>query len=134
MLESGNLRDRHLKWKQYGKRASLSDDTTDLDAAVMIFDNTVRKRKTKTGTIALGGVERTKNVGQVLRRNASTSIADHNAGVAIPRTDFNVHRARLLHGLHRVEEQIQKNLVYLIAVMFNFRQIGCLLQFDLDWS
>src|SRR5580698_8797132 len=101
---------------------------------MMILDDAMCERKTKTRAIPLGGVERTENVGQVLRRDAPASIADHNAGIAIPRTDFNVHSARLLHGLHRVEEQIQEDLVYLIAVMLDFRQIGCLLQFDLDWS
>src|SRR5579863_4209356 len=125
-LRSGDLRDRGMKWKQYGERTSLSDDAADFDAAMMILDDAVRERKTKTGAIALGGVERTENVGQVLRRNAPTSIAHHNAGTAIPRTDFNVHCTRLLHGLHCVEEQIQEDLVDLIAVMFNFRQIGCL--------
>ena len=48
------------------------------------------------------------------------------------RTDLDAHRARAVHGLNGIEQQVQKNLVNLIAVVFDFRQIGRFLQLDLD--
>ena len=123
-----------MKWQQYRKRASLSHDAADFDAAMMIFHDAVGKREAETGAVALGGVERPENVGQVLRRDAAAGVADNHAGTTLSRANLNTHCARLLHGLNCVQEQIQKHLVNLIAVVLDFGQIGRLLQFDLDWS
>src|ERR1700733_15444514 len=86
-LGSGDLTGGHLKWEQHLEAASLPHDAADFDAAMMIFDYTVGEREPKAGAIAFRGVERAENVGQVLRRDAPTGIADQHAGVAITGTD-----------------------------------------------
>ncbi len=69
----------------------------------------------------------------MLRRNTATGIADHNAGtITFSRANLDTHRARSLHGLNCIQEQVQQHLVNLIAVVLDFGQIGRLLQFNLD--
>ena len=88
---------------------------------MMFFHDTARQRKAKTCAIALGGVERPENVGQVLRRDTTPSVADNHTGAIISRTDLDQHCARTLHRLDCVQEQIQKHLVNLTAVVFDLR-------------
>jgi|SRR5271167_3771957 len=58
--------------------------------------------------------------GYVLRRNSTAGVTDNHAGVVLSRTDLDPHHARALHGLDRVQEQIQKYLVNLIAIVLDF--------------
>ena len=81
---------------------------------------------------------------QVLRRDAFAAVADSYAGVLVSGTDLDVYFAFscvsacarvctcIIHGLDCVEEEVEKDLVNLIAIVLDFGQIGRLLGFDLD--
>ena len=69
----------------------------------MIFNDSARQRKAQSGTVPPGGIEGTEDVGQVLFRDAASSVRDRHAGAMAMRSDFDPDRARPIHCLHRVE-------------------------------
>jgi len=89
---------------------------------MMFFHDAAGERKAKTGAISLGGEERPEDIGQVPRRDTATGVADNHRGAIASRTDIDTDGALSVHGLHCIEEQIQKHLVNLIAVVLDF---GC---------
>ena len=124
----------HVEGQKHGELAPLPDGAGDFNAAVMVFHDAAGKRETKASAGALGGVERPENVRQILRGDATAGVSDSHTGVALSGADLDTDCARSFHGLHCVEEQIQKHLVDLIAIVLDFWQIGRLPEFDLDWS
>ena len=121
-LGNGRLGVGHLKGQQNRKPASLPLDAADLDAAVMFFHDTAGQRKAKTCAVSLGSEKRAEDIGQVSRRDAATCVTDIHGGEIASRTDVDMHRARAFRGLHGIEQQVQKHLVNLIAIVFDFRQ------------
>src|SRR5579872_7363810 len=127
-------RDWHMKRQQYFKLAALSHRAADFNTTVVVLDDAVGEREAEAGAIAFGGVKRPENVGQILGRDAASGVADHDAGTTLSRTDLDPYCAWTIHRLNCVQEQIQKHLVNLIAVMLDLGKAGCLLQFNLDRS
>jgi hypothetical protein len=70
-LGNGNFSGGHRKRKHHLKLASFSNHATHFDAAMMFFHDKAGEREPDTGNIALGGVERPENVGQVQRRDTT---------------------------------------------------------------
>src|SRR6202042_1157783 len=106
-----------MKWQQHGELASLPQSAADFDAAVVLFDNTTGEGETQAGSVALCRVKRPEDVGDVLRRDSAAIIADEHGGEAFSRPDLDTHRAGAGDGLHRIQQQIQENLVNLIAIV-----------------
>ena len=98
----------------------------------MFFHDTAGERKSQAGPAALGREERPKDVGKMLRRDTTPAVADNHSGAIAARPDLDVNGPRAFDSLNSVQKQVQKHLMNLIAVVLNFRQVGRLLQFDLD--
>ena len=77
-----------MKRQQHCELASLPHNTADFDAAMMLFHDAAGKRKTQTCAIALGSLERPKNLCYLLRRDTPTGVADNHAGVIVSGTDL----------------------------------------------
>ena len=93
-LGSDDVSGGHVKGQQYREFAAASYDAAYFDAAMMIFHDAVSQRESEAGAIALGRVERPEDVGQVLRRDAASGVADHHAGITILRIDLDADLAR----------------------------------------
>src|SRR5271166_378199 len=113
-----------MKGQYHLKLASLPNHAAHFNSAVVFFYDAAGERKTQAGTVAFGGVEGAEDVCQVLRKDAATGVADDHTSAIISRTYLDAHGARPLYRLHCIQEQIQKHLVDLIAVVLDFRQLG----------
>ena len=122
-----------VKGEEHSELAAFSYHAGDFDAAVMFFDDAAGEREAESSAVAFSGVERAENVGQDLSRDAATGVGDDDGCAIFLRTYFDGNGARSLDGLFCIQEQIEKHLMNLIAVMLDFGQVGRLLQFDLDW-
>src|SRR5208337_1657416 len=77
-----------LQRQNYSKRRALTHGAGDVNAAVVVFDDAAGERQAQAGTVALGGVERPEDVGEVLRRNAAAIVGHFHRG----------HRSLGFHG------------------------------------
>src|ERR1035441_1871079 len=93
---------RRAKRQHYFEPASLPHNAAHFDAAVVFFDDTAGEREPQTRAAAFRRVERTEDVGQVLRLNTTPGVADHHTGTIVARTDLDADRAFLVQGLHVV--------------------------------
>src|SRR5581483_7184880 len=81
---------------------------------------------------ALGRVERTEDVGQVVRRDAAAVVGNFDDCVFALQFNRNRDLSVGVDGLQRVKQKVQQHLMDLIAVMLDFRQGRIFAQRDLD--
>lgn len=132
MLGNGRPGVGHLKGQQYRKLASLPFDAADLDAAMMLFHDSAGQRKPEASAVSLGGEKRAEDIGQISRRDTAAGVADVDGRELASRTEVDTHGAWSIRRLNGIEQQVQKHLVNLIAIVFDFGQIGRVLEFDRD--
>ena len=101
----------------------------------MGFDNRPANGESHAEPFALGSVERLENLTRAVARQTGAVISDRdlNRAGAIcfrPHFDFVFPRARILHRVKRVDQQIENNLLQLHSVTAHTRQ--AILAFELD--
>src|SRR5215471_7651043 len=89
------------------------------DLPVVGFNDPPRQRQSEPGSSALGGVERTEDIRQILGLNAVACVGDgYNRGLALlKRSD--PYQSWTIDRLHRVQKQVEQHLMDLIGVMFH---------------
>ena len=76
LLPSDLSNDWNVKRKHHLKLGSFAYFAGYLNSTVMLFHNTTSERESKAGSVALSGIERTEDVGNLVRRNSATAIGD----------------------------------------------------------
>src|SRR5665811_480827 len=59
---------------------ALADSAGDVNAALVIFHDAAGQRQSEAGAVALGGVEGTENVGEVIRVDTASVISHFDDG------------------------------------------------------
>src|SRR5277367_2381122 len=95
------------------ERSSLSWSGTHVDFSGVLLDDAVTYRKAETGAPSggLGGEERIENTLEIFRRNARAGVGDFNGDGTVVSESTNFEQSALRHGVPRVHEQIQEDLL-----------------------
>ena len=86
----------------------------DVDVTPVVFDNAPRQRQTKAGAVAFGGVKRPEDEREVLGGNTTSIVSHRDEGLVFFRGEDDAYGTWAFNGLHRIQQQIQHNLVHLI--------------------
>src|SRR6266849_7859344 len=84
-----------------------------IDLSGVLLDDAVADRKSQPGAAAgrLGGKERIENADQVFAGDAHPGIGDLNLDVAVLRRRAHLEHSARRHGVARVHEQVQEDLL-----------------------
>src|SRR5437667_2089785 len=101
----GRSRCRLMSGQNDFKPSSLTRLTADQDLTTMIFNDTMRRRKTEAGaTFTFGRVKRFKDTRNNFRWHAHTCIRDGKARTASLGARANFDTAALRHCIYRIED------------------------------
>src|SRR5208282_5512544 len=92
----------------HSKLRSLPQGAAHVDLSPMLLDDAAGERKTQSGAVSLGGIERAENVGEVLGRNPAAGIGHDHQRRVIVAFDFNRDPAGPIDVLDRVQQQVQQ--------------------------
>src|SRR5689334_5595502 len=96
----------------------------------MFADNSPNDKQTKTGPAAFGRKVGLENPAQMFGRNPAPGIGKADDDVAIVAIGPDAQNPAALHRFETVLNRIVENLLQLVTVEFDSRQIGTQLGFD----
>src|SRR5262249_31323874 len=117
---------------QHRKPGAFADGAVDFDAAFVVFDDAASERQAEASAVSFGGKEGTEDVGQVLRRDAASGVGHDDFGLVAAGNDVDADGAGTLERLNCVQQQVEKPLVDLIAVVVDVGEIVRLVQLNVD--
>jgi hypothetical protein len=99
------------------ERSAFAGRRAHINLSSMLLDNPVTYRETEAGAAAtgLGGEERVKDAMDVFAGYAGAGIRYFDFDAAVVRRGADFQHASAGHGIARIQEKIQENLLQLVG-------------------
>src|SRR5579863_7160473 len=122
------------QWKLYMETSACSGTALDADGAAVLAHDTVRHREAQASSFpgTFGCEKRIIDALQMLGRDALPAISYFDAGEPLFVPSANRQRTAGLHGVARVQEQIQKYLLQFAGIRLHARQTRFQAQLHMD--